>query len=146
MTVKVVTDRFGINAPHVVSGLKTLSYRASLRVVPSHRYNEFVGDRGNKVQISSQGWVADYPAPSNLIDLFLSCRARSNHSGFCDPEIDKRIKEALGLQLTDPQRASRLWAKIDRAIVDQAPWVPTVTPLHVGFVSERVGNYQFHPQ
>ncbi len=129
-----------------MSALRKIGYRASLRVVPSHRYNEFVADPTNKVQVAAQGWVADYPAPSNFIDLFLSCRARSNHSGFCDPQIDKRMKRALSLQLTDAQRANKLWAKIDRAIVDHAPWVPTVTPLSVSFVSERVGNYQFHPQ
>jgi len=146
MRVEVVADRFGVDAPHVVSALRRIGYQASLRVVPSQRYNQFVSDPRNKVQVSAQGWVADYPSASNFIALFLRCGARSNHSGFCAPDIDKRIDRALTLQATDAQRAGKLWAKLDKAIVDQAPWVPTVTPLFVGFVSQRVGNYQFHPQ
>ena len=35
-----------------------------------------------------------------------------------------------------------LAARIDREIVDRAPWVPLFTPRFVDFVSNRVGNYQ----
>ena len=35
-----------------------------------------------------------------------------------------------------------LAARIDREIVDRAPWVPLFTPRSVDFVSNRVGNYQ----
>jgi hypothetical protein len=36
-------------------------------------------------------------------------------------------------------------ARIDRQLVDRAPWVPLFTPRTSFFVSKRVGNWQFHP-
>jgi hypothetical protein len=37
-----------------------------------------------------------------------------------------------------------MWAEIDRAVVDMAVWAPLFNE-GTDFVSERVGNYQFHP-
>jgi peptide/nickel transport system substrate-binding protein len=42
-------------------------------------------------------------------------------------------------------RANRLWSQIDRAIVDEAAWLPLVTPTNTTYVSARVGNYRYHP-
>ena len=39
-----------------------------------------------------------------------------------------------------------LWAEIDRAIVDKAPYIWLVSTSDVGFVSERIGNYQVSTQ
>ena len=55
------------------------------------------------------------------------------------------MDEALALQTSDPAAADKLWAKIDRAITDQAAWIGYATPRKVNFVGSRVGNYQFHP-
>lgn len=38
----------------------------------------------------------------------------------------------------------RLAARIDRELVDQAPWVPLFNPKLPDFVSKRVGNYQYN--
>ncbi len=56
------------------------------------------------------------------------------------------IDRAILMQLEDPAAAGELWSEIDRAIVDQAPYVWLVNPIAVEFVSERVGNYQLRPQ
>jgi peptide/nickel transport system substrate-binding protein len=42
--------------------------------------------------------------------------------------------------------ATRLWAKIDHAVVDAAPAVMAFNPTDVTFLSQRVGNYEHHPQ
>jgi peptide/nickel transport system substrate-binding protein len=92
-------------------------------------------------------WGADYPAASNFISPFLTCGAGyAPSSGFCDPEIDGMIDRATQMQAADPAAAGKLWAEIDRAIVDQAPYLWLVSTIDVGFVSERVGNYQVSPQ
>jgi peptide/nickel transport system substrate-binding protein len=56
-----------------------------------------------------------------------------------------RIERALTAQATDPEAARGLWERIDRQIVDQAPWVPLVNPKVVDVLSKRVGNYQYNP-
>jgi hypothetical protein len=70
----------------------------------------------------------------------------ANRAGFCDPSVDARIERAFALETSDPKAANRLWAQIDREIVDQAPWLPTLNQNTIDFMSARVGNYQFHPQ
>ena len=52
------------------------------------------------------------------------------------------IERALRLQAEDPAASGALWAEIDRAIVDQAPYLWLLNRSDVGFLSERVGNYQ----
>nr|MBA3736932.1 ABC transporter substrate-binding protein [Actinomycetota bacterium] len=98
-------------------------------------------------------WQADYPAPSNFLDVLLSCRAFQRGVGlnlnapqFCDRAIDRRIHRSLELQPTDPAAANALWSRIDRELVDKAPLVPLVNPKQVDFLSRRVGNYQYNPQ
>jgi peptide/nickel transport system substrate-binding protein len=89
-------------------------------------------------------WFADYPAASNYIVTFFSCRGPSNWSEFCDRNIEAKVQRALAFQTTDPYLANQLWARLDRAIVDEAPVVPLLTLKQVDIVSRRVGNYQFH--
>jgi peptide/nickel transport system substrate-binding protein len=50
------------------------------------------------------------------------------------------------MQLADPSGAGSLWAKVDREITDQAPYVWLENFIAVELVSERVGNYQWSLQ
>ena len=93
------------------------------------------------------GWIMDYPAASNFITNRFTCDASYVPSPrFCDPRIDAMIDRATQTQIDDPAAAGPLWAEVDRAIVDQAPYVWLVNPIAVEFVSERVGNYQYSQQ
>jgi ABC-type transport system substrate-binding protein len=57
-----------------------------------------------------------------------------------------RSEGAHGTAHRRADRGRELWAQNDRRIVDQAPWVPLYNTRSADFVSERVGNYQHHPQ
>jgi len=153
MRVRVLTDSGFAPARYIVSVLNSLGYRASLRTAAGDRFNALSNNSRYQVQISRGGWAADYPAPSEFINLFLSCRAfqpasdaNSNSAQFCDQGIDRSIRRALRLQATNPQAANRVWARVDHLIADQAPWLPTVNLNAVDFLSRRTGGYQFHPQ
>lgn len=132
--------------------LRSLGYPTRLKQVSARVYYDPAKGPGNprhRVQAGPFTWQADYPAPSNYINILLSCAAEAkgvNYSHFCDHHIDTRIRRALALQTTDPYRANKLWAQIDHAIVDQAPIVPLITHRQMEFVSNRVGNYQYNPQ
>jgi peptide/nickel transport system substrate-binding protein len=96
------------------------------------------------------GWGADFPAPSTFFLPLLSCRAlhqssSSNLAKFCDPQVDQLTSEAQAAQVTDPATARRLWAKADRIVTDQAPYVMIYDETSAGFVSSRLGNYQASP-
>ena len=127
---------------YLIGMLKELGYRG--RVLPLS--NDFY-DRRTEFHMAVDAWGEDYPAASNFITPFLTCDAYwVPSSGFCDPDIDATIRRATEMQVDDPAAAGVLWAEIDRAIVDQAPYVWLVSTSGVGFVSERVGNYQVSPQ
>jgi peptide/nickel transport system substrate-binding protein len=104
------------------------------------------------VQIGQGGW-ADTLAPSNFFQPLFSCASflprtsslNGNYSEFCDPEIDARMRQAGAAQTTDPVGANRLWAGVDRALVDRAAVIPLGNRRSIVFVSDRVGNYQSHP-
>jgi peptide/nickel transport system substrate-binding protein len=104
-----------------------------------------------RIQAGVLSWVADFPAASDFIAFFFTCRGRTvgagyNPSQFCDRRIDAQIKHALALEATDPVIAASLWSQLDREIVDRAPMVPLVNPKEVDFLSSRVGNYEYNPQ
>lgn len=153
MRIRVVTDPHLRDTAYVVSVLKKLGYRASAKPVAGERYNRVASNTRNHTQISVGGTLTDYPAPSNIIQTWLSCDSfrpesdlNANRAGFCDPSVDAGIERALALETSDPDAAKRIWAQLDRKIVDQAPWLPTLNLNTIDFVSDRVGNYQFHPQ
>jgi peptide/nickel transport system substrate-binding protein len=125
--------------------LDTLGFRATERSFsgPDTYFNPFYRE---KPQIGFGAWGQDYPAPSNFLDLLLSCGAPAGTTELCDARIDRMIDRALALQTVDPPRANALWAAVDRRIVDLAPWVSLLNPINVDVVSERVGNYQHNPQ
>jgi peptide/nickel transport system substrate-binding protein len=39
-----------------------------------------------------------------------------------------------------------MWAKVDKAVTDQAPWVSMYNPSWIDFVSSRVKGYEWSPQ
>ncbi len=136
-------------APFAATLLRSLGYDTRIKRVSNDvYYNRATGPLNPRrhVQTGLFSWFADYPAASNYFGTFFSCHAPSNWSQFCDRGIEVEIQRALGLQTTDPYLANRLWGRIDREIVDQAPVVPLFTLKQVDIVSRRVGNYQFHPQ
>jgi YVTN family beta-propeller protein len=134
---------------YFVSLLRQLGYRSSQRVLPGFpEYLAYVADSGNRAQIGPHNWYADAPGPGLFLPPLFTCASVGdpNFSRFCDPEIDEMMRGAEGLQVANPARADALWAEVDRAIVDRAAAIPLFNERIVTFVSERVGNHQFHPQ
>jgi peptide/nickel transport system substrate-binding protein len=142
------TDRIG---PYLVSVLDRLGYRASLRVLSKYWLSEIADSRA-PAQIAWFTWYQDYPTPSNFVDPLLTCDSfvpRSadnlNVAEFCSASLDRQIRRATSLETTEPGAAAQLWARIDRRLTDQAPWLPLYNPQVLIALSPRVGNYQYHP-
>jgi hypothetical protein len=86
-------------------------------------------------------------AASNFFDVKFSCSVyrpadpfNNNDSEFCNRRIEAEADHARLLGLTDPPAADRAWERVYRDIVDQAPWLPTVTPTWTDFLSKRAGD------
>jgi peptide/nickel transport system substrate-binding protein len=130
-------------ADYMIELLDELGYVGSVRRVTTFE-DFFAPDL--EFQMAIYAWLSDYPAASNFITNFFTCASEPPSAGFCDPRIDAMIHRATQTQLEDPAAAGALWAEVDRAIVDQAPYVWLVNRLVVEFVSERVDNYQYSQQ
>jgi peptide/nickel transport system substrate-binding protein len=139
--------------PYLVSVLRQLGYRASLRVASEAVFDHNVDDTRRRVQASVGSWIADYPSASDFFDQFFRCSAfrpgdpADTRSAvfFCHPGIDRQMNQADQLQTSDPQAAAKVWAKVDQEITQLAPWVPFVSLNFADFTSARVGDYQDNP-
>jgi YVTN family beta-propeller protein len=138
---------------HLVSVLRTLGYKVRFKNFKRSAYFAAISDSRSRIQAGIMGWLQDYPSAGNFFDAQLTCRsfipgssANQNYAEFCNRRIDAEIAGARSLQTTDPGAASRLWSKVDRDVVDQAPWLFIQNPLSLVLVSQRVGNYQYSPQ
>jgi YVTN family beta-propeller protein len=148
ITVQVPDNHRGEES-FIAALFRSLGYRAQVKKVSDRAYYTLLNSRGpekNRLQAGPVSWFADFPAASNYIATFFSCSSPANFSAFCDRSIERQIRRARALQTTDPYLANRLWAKIDRRIVDRATVAPLVTFKEIDIVSPRVGNYQYNPQ
>jgi YVTN family beta-propeller protein len=144
-----VFGRFRGVGEHIVSVLNELGFKASLRFEDGDTVFQDLLDpvKGPKVQSVVVAWFPDITASaSSAILAILRCGDPANFARFCDPRIEAEIKRALELQQTDPAAAGGAWAKVERMFVDAAPMAALVNQRESDFVSERVGNYQHHPE
>ena len=137
---------------YIVSVLRRLGFRASLRVLPQPIFQRDLSDSRAQSQIGWFTWYQDYPAPSNFIEPLLSCRSFTPHdpanlnvAEFCDPKLDTQSGHAATLEARSPGIAAGEWRRIDRQLTNRATWLPLYNPRVPVALSERVGNYQYHP-
>jgi peptide/nickel transport system substrate-binding protein len=159
--VRVVVPTTGRAVGRVlVRGMRAIGLDATLVVYrrPGVTYDAYLGDyydylgtRSAHVQSALEGWVVDYPAPSNLFGPLLRCSARTptgniDESEFCDHAIDRQMDAAAAQETTNPTAAGVKWAGIDWGVTRQAPWVPLVNGRVYDAVSARLGNFQANPE
>jgi len=140
------TDSLGVPRrlpPYFASVLRAIGYRTELHMI---RSDEFTQALRRRIQLSVDGdWLLDYPAPSALLPPFFGCNGGLTNGYVCNPALDRRMRRASLLELRSPAAAAEAWASIDREIVRNGYWVPTVRPQEPELVSKRLGNYQFSP-
>ncbi len=145
-TVTVWSWRGGFEkeARYLVSLLRRLGYRAHIKELRGlDVYFGTIFDPKTRAQSGIGGWGSQVDGGSTIEAL--ECGSQINPTRFCDRHIDDEAAHALRVSATDPEAAARIWARLDRQLVDRAPWVPLFNPKTPYFVSERVGNWQYHP-
>ena len=115
----------------------------------------FVQNSSNsgKWNVGWSAWYQDYPAQSDFLNVLLGCGtihpnsdASPNIAAFCDQSIEAKINQAESMEATDPTGAAKLWAQIDHAETDAAPWVDMYNPKQIDFLSSNVHGYSWNPQ
>jgi peptide/nickel transport system substrate-binding protein len=144
VTVWVGTDG-GILAtavvPYTVRVLRQLGYRARAHIAPPSYFHHHP-QVFEKIQLIPTAQANG--TPLDFLGTF-ACSTDPNHPWFCDPRLDRAMRNAATLEATDPRAAGNLLARIDREYVDRAAAVPLVNPYWFEFVSTHVQNYQADP-
>lgn len=144
MRVDMITEGgtlFSSAAEVVADALRLLGYRVSVRRYPDFgAYFGAYGSVADSVELAFNGWIQDYPAPSNFIQGLFACNPY-----FCDRAFETRTRRLRALQAREPQVATQQWGRVERELVEHAIAIPLVNPKDVAFVSKRVGNFQRHP-
>ena len=135
---------------YLQSMLHRIGYEASLRALDFNVQYTYIQNSNNKVQISMSDQQADYPAASDFLEIFFSCGAfhpgsdsSLNFSGYCNKDLDARMKAADAASVIDRARGNAMWAAIDREVTNLSLQAPLFQNSQVDLVSERLGNYTF---
>lgn len=138
---------------YLASVLNEIGFKATAKAISGNIAFTYPQNTKNHVQINVQQWYQDYPAASDFLHILFGCESfhpgsdsSINMAGFCNKPINAQMNAALKLENTNFPKANAMWAKIDRAVTDQAPMATMFTPKHLDFVSKRVGNFVFSKQ
>jgi peptide/nickel transport system substrate-binding protein len=143
--VTVWTDDYGPNkqaGEYYESVLKEIGLQPTLKVIPAANYTTLIGNESTPDLDTGWGdWYMDYPHPNDYFEPQLSGEnilptANSNYSRFDDPAITRQIAK-LGSEPLGP-RQEAAYARLDRAVMQQAPWAPFGTTEMITFVSSAI--------
>ncbi|MGN6791772.1 MAG: ABC transporter substrate-binding protein [Streptosporangiaceae bacterium] len=156
VVVNATTDESGkALAAQMVSDLNKIGYKASTQLLNGSIQYSYIQNSNNisKWNVAYSGWYQDYPAASDFLNVLLGCGSIHPHSDaspniaeFCDPSIQTQMTKAENLGVTNAAGANNIWAQVDHAVTDQAPWVDMYNPKQIDFLSARVHGYQWNPQ
>jgi hypothetical protein len=145
----------------VASTLRDLGYQPRREIdgplVPKGE-DCWLGALSPDADVSITSLFNGYPSAGVFLVPLLSCvqHGRSavtgvleypyNGSNFCDHEIDRRMQQALDVQVVDPHAAARQYESLEHDLLDLAPLVPFQTGYVTWLVSKRASNVEFHMQ
>ncbi len=97
----------------------------------------------NQMWGGQAGWIADYPDPHDFLDILFRCGSLQNHTGYCNPDVDKLLDEAAGEE--DPARRKALYRQVEQIVIDEAPWVPLFYQVEYWLVKPYVKDAYLPP-
>jgi peptide/nickel transport system substrate-binding protein len=127
---------------YLVSVLNKLGFRAHERIVPASDYWSTLSEPSTKAQIGFANWLQDYPHPLDWFGVLLDGRqtaaARNdNYANFDAPGVTRQIA-ALTQQPNLTPSVNAQWRRLDRRVMQLAPWAPFLNRENVDFFSARV--------
>jgi peptide/nickel transport system substrate-binding protein len=142
--VTVWSHRSGLDSKastYLVGVLNSLGFEAKKKTIASSVYWATISNEATKAQIGFADWFQDYPHPLDWFDVLLNGEAitktfNSNYAVFDDPSVNAEIDSLRGRL---PSAAvNRAWARLDAAVMRQAPWAPFLNRQFTDFFSRRV--------
>lgn len=146
IVVQAVSDAFTIppgEPAYIARVLRSLGFTVTVHTV---RLNSITPKGRQSFQLSVDGdWLLDFPSAASFLPSFFECGGPRGNHYYCNPGLDRLMRQATSAETSNPAAAARLWAKADHTITDQAYWLPTLNLNEVDLVSPRLHNYEYNP-
>jgi peptide/nickel transport system substrate-binding protein len=126
---------------YLVEVLHSIGFRASEKVVTAGSYWTTIGNENTRAQIGFADWIQDYPHPLDWFGLLdgrsITPTHNTNYANF-DVGWANREIEALTRPTKLTPEVDGSWARLDRKVMELAPWAPFLNQEGTDFFSARV--------
>ncbi len=94
------------------------------------------------VPLFDLGWSADFPDPSNFLDVLFRTGQANNHSFYASPAFDALLDRAR--RLPGERDRNAVYAEAERLLVEDAPVIFLYHPISYVMRQRRVHGYAIH--
>lgn len=94
-------------------------------------------------QMFSLGWIADYVAAQNFLDIKLHSQSPNNETKYANAEVDSLLEQAR--TEPDAQKRAQLYQQAEELIVQDAPWIPLYHGKSNALIKSYVQGYVIAP-
>ncbi len=127
---------------YLVTVLDKLGFRAQENIVTASDYWSTLSEPSTKAQIGFADWVQDYPHPLDWFGVLLDGRQTTaagsdNYAHFDVPWVTREIESLTRQPKLTPALDGR-WRRLDRRVMELAPWAPFLNREEIDFFSARV--------
>ena len=128
---------------YYTSLLNQIGLDASLNVLPRSTYYTTIGNVNTHAQTGWARWLEDYPHPLDWVDVLLNGdritdQDNNNFSWYKNNKTDSQIESLKKAPLLTPAVNAR-WAKVEKQIMQQAPWAPWSNRVFPEFFNKSMG-------
>jgi peptide/nickel transport system substrate-binding protein len=130
-------------AQYYTSVLNQIGLNASLNVLPRATYYTTIGNVDTHAQTGWARWLEDYPHPLDWFDVLLNgnritSQDNNNFAWYKNKKTDAQIESLKKAPILTPAVNAR-WAKVEKQIMQQAPWAPWSNRVFPEFFSKSMG-------
>ena len=120
--------------------LEQIGYKAKSKILDQQVYFDQVGNPKNKAQTGFTDWFQDFPHPADFFEPNASKAALASSPTFnfefaSNPAVDAALTK---LNPQDPKSVAAEWAKVDKAMIDNANVAVYGNELSTNFFSDRM--------
>jgi peptide/nickel transport system substrate-binding protein len=130
-------------ATYYTSVLNNIGLNASLNTLPRSTYYTTIGNVNTHAQTGWARWLEDYPHPSDWFDVLLNGNRitdtdNNNYAWYSNKSTNSQI-ESLNRAPVLTASVNARWAKVEKQIMQQAPWAPWSNRVFPEFFSKKMG-------
>jgi peptide/nickel transport system substrate-binding protein len=130
-------------AQYYTSILNKIGLDAKLTSLPRTTYYTTIGNVNTHAQTGWARWLEDYPHPLDWFDVLLNGHRitnqdNNNFAWYRNKKTDNAIEKLKKAPVLTPAVNAR-WARVEKQIMQQAPWAPWSNRVFPEFFSKKMG-------